>query len=175
MEIFSALKNFTLLQPDIDKACDGVQRQQLNGILHKLQQTVFIIPLIAGNRTTVNCFIAKVIVLFQGSKALDQFLDFVKVDTGTNLVGMGAGTLTSNVPKDATVHELTSNTIWFIEHLYEHYNVIADILQQDLVYVTQLDSITSQKMLSVDDRNKTFLGLYISKCSYYILIYFQIH
>lgn len=40
LEIFSALKNFMLLQPDIDKACDIVQRQQLNGILQKLQQTV---------------------------------------------------------------------------------------------------------------------------------------
>lgn len=78
-------------------------------------------------------------------------------------MGMGAGTMTSNVPKDATVHELTSNTIWFIEHLYEHYNVIADILQQDVVYTSLLDSITSQKVLSVEDRNKTFLGVYISK------------
>lgn len=40
LEIFSALKNFMLLQPDIDKACDIVQRQQLNGILQRLQQTV---------------------------------------------------------------------------------------------------------------------------------------
>lgn len=87
-------------------------------------------------------------------------MEFVKADTGTNLV---AGTLTSNVPRDATVHELTSNTIWFIEHLYEHYNVIADILQQDVVYVSQLDVITSQKVLPVEERNKMFLGLYISE------------
>lgn len=40
LEIFSALKHFALLQPDIDKACDLIQRQQLNGIMQKLQQTV---------------------------------------------------------------------------------------------------------------------------------------
>lgn len=94
---------------------------------------------------------------------MEQFLDFVKVDTGTNLVG---GTMTSNVPKDATVHELTSNTIWFIEHLYEHYNVIADIMLLDPVSVGQLESLTSQRILSTEERNKTLLGLYISKCSF---------
>lgn len=83
---------------------------------------------------------------------------------------MGTSTISSNVPKDATVHELTSNTIWFIEHLYEHYNVIADILQQDQVYVSQLDSFTSHKILSAEERNKTFLGLYISKFSIGLVI-----
>lgn len=94
---------------------------------------------------------------------MEQFLEFVKVDTGTNLVGMGSSATTSNVPKDATVHELTSNTIWFIEHLYEHYNVIADIMLLDLIYVGQFESITTQRILSTEERNKTLLGLYISK------------
>ena len=40
LEIFSALKNLIVLQPDIDKACDLAQRQQMNGILQRLQQTV---------------------------------------------------------------------------------------------------------------------------------------
>lgn len=101
----------------------------------------------------------------QGAKALDQFLDFVKADTGTNLVGMSSSTMAANVPKDATVHELTSNTIWFIEHLYEHFNVIADIMMLDPVYVSQLESLTSHRILSTEERNKTLLGLYISKCS----------
>lgn len=38
--VFSALKHVILLQPDIDRACDAVQRQQLSGVLLKLQQTV---------------------------------------------------------------------------------------------------------------------------------------
>lgn len=90
---------------------------------------------------------------------MDQFLDLVKGDT--NLVGMSAGTLSgSNIPKDATVHELTSNTIWFIEHLFEHYDVIGGILQQDSTYTSQ---INLQKIQSAEDRNKAILGLYISK------------
>lgn len=90
---------------------------------------------------------------------MDQFLDLVKGDT--NLVGMSAGTLSgSNIPKDATVHELTSNTIWFIEHLFEHYDVIGGILQSDPTYSSQ---INLQKILSAEDRNKAILGLYISE------------
>lgn len=97
----------------------------------------------------------------QGSKALDQFLDLVKGDTVTNLVGMSAGTLSSsNIPKDATVHELTSNTIWFVEHLFEHYDVIGGILQLDSTYTSQLNL---PKIKSAEDRNKAILGLYISK------------
>lgn len=99
----------------------------------------------------------------QGAKALDQFLEFVKGDTGTNLVGMGSSALATNVPKDATVHELTSNTIWFIEHLCDHFNVIADIMLLDPNYVGQLESLTAHKILSTEERNKTLLGLYISK------------
>ncbi|XP_037035479.1 exocyst complex component 7 [Bradysia coprophila] len=131
--VFSALKRVILLQPDLDRACDAAQRQQLSGVLKKLQHT--------------------------GSKALDQFLDLVKCDT--NLVGMSAGTLSgSNIPKDATVHELTSNTIWFIEHLFEHYDVIGGILQLDSTYSSQ---INLQKIQSAEDRNKAILGLYIKK------------
>lgn len=137
LEIFSALRHFQLLQPDIEKACDVNQRQQINLILQKLQQT--------------------------GMKALDQFLEFVKTDTGSNLVGMSASTLYSNVPKDATVHEITSNTIWYLEHLLEHCNVIADLLQQDSFYVSQLDSLCSNKSVSSDARTKIFLGLYVKR------------
>lgn len=38
--VFSALKHVILLQPDIDKTCDSTQKQQLLGVLNKLQQTV---------------------------------------------------------------------------------------------------------------------------------------
>lgn len=74
---------------------------------------------------------------------------------------MSAGTLSgSNIPKDATVHELTSNTIWFVEHLFEHYDVIGGILQLDSTYSSQ---INLQKIQSAEDRNKAILGLYISE------------
>lgn len=137
LEIFSALRHFQLLQPDIEKACDVTQRQQINLIFQKLQQT--------------------------GLKALDQFLEFIKGDSGSNLVGMSASTYSSNVPKDATVHELTSNTIWFLEQLLEHIAVIADLLQQDPFYVSQLEMIGSNKSSSADARSKVYLGLYVKR------------
>jgi len=111
--IFSALKRVILLQPDIERTYDPAQREQLTKVLNKLQHT--------------------------GAKALEHFLDVVKGESSTNIVGQ------SNVPKDATVHELTSNTIWFIEHLYEHFDVIGSILAQDVLYSTQLDTILMKK------------------------------
>lgn len=137
LEIFGALRHFMLLQPDIDKACDVNQRQQLNSIYSKLQHT--------------------------GIKALEHFLEFVKNETGSNIVGMGTSTLSSTVPKDATVHELTSNTIWYLEHLLEHCNVVADLLAQDSFYSTQVEAYAAQKTISVNERNKILLGLYVKK------------
>lgn len=94
---------------------------------------------------------------------MDQFLEFVKADTGSNLVGMSATTY-SNVPKDATVHELTSNTIWYLELLeHEHCGVIADLLQQDSFYISQIDLVTSNKSISPDGKSKIFLGLYVKR------------
>uniref|UniRef100_A0A0K8TLX6 Exocyst complex component 7 n=1 Tax=Tabanus bromius TaxID=304241 RepID=A0A0K8TLX6_TABBR len=137
--IFSALKRVILLQPDIDKTCDATQKQQLTKVLNRLQQT--------------------------GTKALEQFLEVVKGDSGTYLGGVGTSTLSgySNVPKDATVHELTSNAIWFVEHLLEHFDVIGGVLQHDPLYVTQFESICIKKNLSGEDRNRTLLGIYIKK------------
>lgn len=84
----------------MDKTCDTTQKQQLGTVINRLQQT--------------------------GSKALEQFIEVVKGDSGTNLVGMSTSTYISNVPKDATVHELTSNTIWFLEHLQDHCDIIGN-------------------------------------------------
>lgn len=94
----------------------------------------------------------------------------MKGDTSTNLVGMSTSTLSgySNVPKDATVHELTSNTIWFIEHLFDHFDVIGGILHNDSLYASQLE-IHTHKILSNEERNKALLGLYISNYFYMFL------
>lgn len=69
----------------------------------------------------------------------------------------------SSVPKDATVHELTSNTIWFIENLVDHFDVIGGILQLDAIYCSQLDVILAKKSLSIEEKNKALLAIYISK------------
>lgn len=80
-------------------------------------------------------------------------MESIKADSTSNLL---------NVPKNATVYELTWDTIRFIERLYEHYNAIADIIQLDAGYVAQLASLTAHRVLSDEDRNKTLFGLYIS-------------
>uniref|UniRef100_A0A1Q3FD21 Exocyst complex component 7 n=1 Tax=Culex tarsalis TaxID=7177 RepID=A0A1Q3FD21_CULTA len=140
--IFSALKHVQILQPDIDKICDSAQRQQLSGVLSKLQQT--------------------------GSKALEQFIDGVKNDSGGGgMVSMSSSTISygggSNVPKDATVYELTSNTIWFLEQLQEHCDTIGSILQLEQTYTNDLDRIASHKTVSLEQKNKALLGIYVRK------------
>jgi exocyst complex protein 7 len=137
--VFSALKHVQILQPEIDRICDTNQREQLGNILRKFQQT--------------------------GAKALEQFLDSVRNDGG-GMVSMSSSTLSysgSNVPKDATVYELTSNTIWFLEHLQEHSDTIGDILRSDLEYTKPLDLVPQQKLRSNEYRFKAILGIYIRK------------
>ncbi|XP_055628943.1 exocyst complex component 7 [Toxorhynchites rutilus septentrionalis] len=140
--IFSALKHVQILQPDIDKICDSAQRQQLSGVLIKLQQT--------------------------GSKALEQFIDAVKNDAGGGgMVSMSSSTISyggsSSVPKDATVYELTSNTIWFLEQLQEHCDTIGSILQTESIYTNDLDRIASHKNVPIEQKNKALLGIYVRK------------
>lgn len=96
-----------------------------------------------------------------GTKALEQFLELVRNEGGGNLVGTNA-----NVPRDATVHELTSNSIWFLEHLSDHWDVIGGILQTDPVYNHQLESL-QKSFASVEDKKRTLLGIYYSKEEYY--------
>lgn len=94
---------------------------------------------------------------------MEHFLEVVRGDSTTNIVGMSSSTLGYvNVPKDATVHELTSNTIWFIENLLNHYDVIGVILKPDVLYSTQLDTILMKKQLPEEERNKALLAIYIS-------------
>lgn len=139
--VFSGLKRIIILQPEIKKAFNKNHRNQFADIIQSLQVT--------------------------GFKALEQFIELIKIDSSSNLVGIGPGTISgntnSNVPKDATVHELTSNSIWFIEHLYEFYDVIGLILMNDNNYVKQLDAAYTNKTLSNVERNKALLGVYIKK------------
>lgn len=159
---FSALKRIILLQPDIDRTYDIQQREQLNKILHKLEYTVYI----EYSNSTVSfiyIYYYTYTKLFQGAKALEHFLEMIKGESSTNLVSMSSSTLGYvNVPKDATVHEITSNTIWFIEHLCDHYDAIGVILRPDVLYSTQLDTILMKKQLSEEDRNKALLAIFIS-------------
>lgn len=82
---------------------------------------------------------------FQGVKALEDFIESLRLDSVTQL------------PKDGTVHELTSNVLMFLEQLLEYTETIGRVLDQDANYSNQLDR------LRVSDRNKALLGLYISE------------
>ncbi|XP_035904499.1 exocyst complex component 7 [Anopheles stephensi] len=140
--IFSALKHVQILQPDIDRICDATQKQQLSGVLNRLQQTA--------------------------SKGLEQFIESVRNDSGGGgMVSMTSSTISygggSNVPRDATVYELTSNTIWFLEQLQEHCDTIGGLLQTEAIYTNDLDRISSQKALSIEQKNKALLGIYVRK------------
>lgn len=93
---------------------------------------------------------------------VSEFIDTVRNDGNSSLV-TGNTLISTNVPKDATVAELTSNTIWFLEHLYEYYEIIGSILQHDSVYNNPLQQLLQNKQLNADQRNKALLGIYISK------------
>lgn len=132
----SALKDLIILQPDIEKVCDTAQRGQLASVVQRLQQTA--------------------------AKALEQFLEVVRSESGGNLVSMSSSTIgLSSVPRDATVHELTSNTIWFIEHLFEHCNVLYEIFQSDPLYSNQLEALP-KTFSSSDEKRRALLGIYYS-------------
>lgn len=133
--IFSALKQLQILQPDVERTYDPTQRQQMLNVLGKLQQT--------------------------GARALEQFLETVKGETGSNL--MTTSTLSTTVPKDATVHELTSNAIWFVEHLQYHVDPIGSILYSEQSYVHILETLAAHKNLTAEQKNKILLGIYVRK------------
>ncbi|KAK5640808.1 hypothetical protein RI129_009355 [Pyrocoelia pectoralis] len=80
-----------------------------------------------------------------GAKALEDFIESLRSDSVTQL------------PKDGTVHELTSNVLMFLEQLLEYISTLGRVLMDDLNYSSQLDK------LKATDKNKAILGLYIKK------------
>lgn len=66
----------------------------------------------------------------------------------------------TQLPRDGTVHELTSNVLIFLEQLLEYIDTIGNVLAQDLNYSIQLDK------MKTTDKKRTLLGLYISKTFY---------
>lgn len=86
----------------------------------------------------------------------------------SNLVGTANSLIHSSVvPKDATIYELTSNTIWFLEHLSEYYEIIGNILKEDHIYNGPLELLLTHKNLNQDQRNRALLGIYIRRFFYH--------
>lgn len=104
---------------------------------------------------------AKVVTKFQGlvinlqttiSKALNEFIDFIKNDAETK------------VPKDGTVHELTSNVMIFIVNLHSFLDILSRVITiPGAGSTTSMDSSSSSMMNRVVDRNKMVYAKYISR------------
>lgn len=65
------------------------------------------------------------------------------------------------LPKDGTVHEVTSNVLMFLEQLLEYSDTIGRVLYEDANYNSQLDKLKGA------DQSKALLGLYISAIIYF--------
>lgn len=63
----------------------------------------------------------------------------------------------SQLPKDGTVHELTSNVLVFLEQLTEYIDTIAGVLLKDPSYSTPLSK------LNCTNKDKAVIGMYISE------------
>ncbi|CAH1108238.1 unnamed protein product [Psylliodes chrysocephalus] len=81
-----------------------------------------------------------------GAKALEDFVDSIRSDS-----------VTTQLPSDGTVHEMTSNVIMFLEQLLDYIDTIGIVLEQDQNYSRQLNK------LKFSDKCKALLGLYIKK------------
>uniref|UniRef100_A0A669CFD5 Exocyst complex component 7 n=1 Tax=Oreochromis niloticus TaxID=8128 RepID=A0A669CFD5_ORENI len=85
-----------------------------------------------------------------GAKALEEFADSIKNDPDKEY----------NMPKDGTVHELTSNAILFLQQLLDfHETAGAMLASQGAVSTTETSSATSY----TSDFNKRLLSSYICK------------
>lgn len=132
--VFSAMKHVSLLQPDIEKICNQDQKNLMSGVMNRFNNT--------------------------GKAALDQFIESIKNESS----GQVPLTSSSNFPRDATVHQLTSDTLWFLEHAFPYYEIIGPILSQDSVYSQPLQQISTLKSLNQEDqRNRALVGIYFRK------------
>lgn len=101
-------------------------------------------------------FVQSLFVSIQCVKALEGFVESVKSDGERAL------------PKDGTVHEVTSNALIFTEQLLEYAATLSPMLQRD----PSLSAALSNLSRGVDQSHmaKALLGAYISK--YLIDFYF---
>lgn len=80
-----------------------------------------------------------------GAKSLDDFIDSIRTDPDRQM------------PKDGTVHELTSNVMMVLEQLYEFIDIIGSILSEDSSYQANLASFPAS------ERKKAAVGNYITR------------
>ncbi len=94
--------------------------------------------------------------VLQGMRALEDFIENIRNEQ------------TSQLPKDGTVHELTSNVLMFLEHLTEYIDTVANTLALDQNY----NPIPTSTSKHLDEAlKKSLLGSYISKSFFTTLFY----
>lgn len=79
------------------------------------------------------------------SKSLDEFIDYIKSDVHTR------------VPKDGTVHELTSNVMLFLVHLHSYLDILSRV-----VTITDYRSMENSGH-TADAKNRVAFAQYISR------------
>lgn len=64
----------------------------------------------------------------------------------------------TQLPPDGTVHELTSNVLFFLEQLIDYSDTIGGVLMRDATYNTPVNKLPKSV-----DINNALLGVYIRK------------
>lgn len=80
------------------------------------------------------------------AKALEEFIENLRSEAITQL------------PPDGTVHELTSNVLFFLEQLIDYSDTIGGVLMRDATYSTPVSKLPKSV-----DMNNALLGVYIRK------------
>ena len=93
----------------------------------------------------------------QGAKALEDLIESIRADPSTQL------------PKDGTVHELTSNVLVFLEQLLDYADTIAGVLEKEPAYAAALHHAG---LANRPERARALLGIYVSKYRNHSFIYY---
>uniref|UniRef100_A0A3Q1I663 Exocyst complex component 7 n=1 Tax=Anabas testudineus TaxID=64144 RepID=A0A3Q1I663_ANATE len=88
-----------------------------------------------------------------GAKALEEFADSIKNDPDKEY----------NMPKDGTVHELTSNAILFLQQLLDFHETAGAMLASQGTVTSSVAQTSSSTGSSASEFNKKLLSTYICK------------
>ncbi|XP_034242549.1 exocyst complex component 7 isoform X1 [Thrips palmi] len=83
-----------------------------------------------------------------GAKALEDLIESIRADPSAQL------------PKDGTVHELTSNVLVFLEQLLDYADTIAGVLEKEPAYMAALHHAG---LANRTERARALLGIYVKK------------
>ncbi|XP_063865546.1 exocyst complex component 7-like isoform X2 [Scylla paramamosain] len=129
--------------------------QAMLSVLAMLRHVTNIQPeydrLLTNCQTSIRAKFAAIIHMLQETcvKALEGFVDSVKSDGERGL------------PKDGTVHQITSNALIFTEQLLDYTPTLAPILQRDMLLTNALSNLPRNADASL--QAKALLGAYVKR------------